>query len=642
MKCPQCGQWNKASFPKCFRCGFVFPNQPEYLRNQPSDWEYDIEINQKKQKVYVQIDEDGDQQKLVDKRDQLAQEMTLFKERKKRGEKVQKILREQSVQKGIAPSSRTLRRDTSRDNFFSISDSPETALRPRPEALVEGEEISKETYRAFTNEYSTAIDPSFFTNTTSSSFSEDMLEDDPFATTTYLQDTQQLYDGFDDTYAYEPLWQDAQRKGNYTSTTTFKGKKIPSSHRGFRRIFRFFLIALLITVISLTIYSGVTILLQRKQEQASASAPIVMASIFNDQAAHTILIPGEEGTEIYVRERQTSYPVINGVATIEIPDYIWYEGRSISDLGAVEYVSLTPYIKLLTGDLKPMDPINFTVDIPLSRIDLIAPDSAYAEISKGLYTIKLKVEPGSKLYINNEDLSDLVNNETGEVSHNATVQPIGENVFTIRVQSEYARENTLDIVLYRAYQEIPLDISVVLTDRTFDEKITVSAETLIGATVNVLSPHTDLDITNLDINGTFTFTALFDHYGSNTITLTADYPEKKQSIVNYDVIYVPTPEIYTKKAHPMDTEYANYLANTAVKVKQSQIYLCKGTITEFISQKPQLAIMNIGTEEKPLHVLVENGTRTTWQVDTYYRLYADAYGLYGEIPRLTARYTYTD
>ncbi len=641
MKCPNCGQWNKASLPHCFRCGTALPKQPDYLRNVKTDWQQEVEKNQSKKKVYVEVDDLGKQKKLSDHRDELAEEMVVFQERKRRGEKEQKRLREQSVQRGLTPSSRTLRRNINRDNFFAIDDDPSTTLRPRPEELVESKTfLSSDTYLSFTAEYDAKELASSNEKGYISPYKEDHHQQELYATTTILEDTSQLYDGFDDTFAYEPLWQEAQRKGNYNTTTTFTGKKIPSTRLGFRKFLRFFLIALLVSAVALTVYSSITIFNQRRAEQKAAVAPVIMASLVNDQAAHTIRIPGEEGNEIYIKEQKTTYPVVEGIATVVIPDYTWFE--NLEDKSATSLsVSLSPFVKLPNGDLSPLDPISYTVEVPLTQVTLISPDSLSTTVSKSLYTIELEVEPGTNLFINDEDISDLVN-ENGRATHNATIHAIGDNRFTIRAKSEYTRENVLNLIIHRDQQEIPLDLSATLPDRTTQERVSISATTLTGANVNVLTPHEDLDVTNLNTDGTFSFTAIFENYGNNTITITSDFQEKKQSLVNYDIVYVPTPEIYTaKNVWPMKPdEYNHFLNNTGSVVKNRQKYLCVGTITSFLNKKPQLAVMNVGTEEKPLEILVENGTRTQWEIGSSYKLYADAYGLYGDIPRLTARYTY--
>ena len=54
----------------------------------------------------------------------------------------------------------------------------------------------------------------------------------------------------------------------------------------------------------------------RKAEVKETNKAIVTASMMNDLAAHTIMIPGEDGQQIYIRELHTSYMVAGGFATV--------------------------------------------------------------------------------------------------------------------------------------------------------------------------------------------------------------------------------------------------------------------------------------------------------------------------------------
>jgi hypothetical protein len=170
----------------------------------------------------------------------------------------------------------------------------------------------------------------------------------------------------------------------------------------------------------------------------------------------------------------------------------------------------------------------------------------------------------------------------------------------------------------------------------------ISATTIPGSVVNVQTPHTDLDITHIDATGSFSFYAVFDHIGYNTITVTADYPGKEQSVLNHVVYYVPPAAEYTRTAWDVLDNYADLLANNAMRVSQTRNYVCKGTIERIVSEKPQLASMNVGTVSQPRYVLLENNTRNTWLAGAYYRIFGDAYGMYDDMPRLQARYTYLD
>ena len=170
----------------------------------------------------------------------------------------------------------------------------------------------------------------------------------------------------------------------------------------------------------------------------------------------------------------------------------------------------------------------------------------------------------------------------------------------------------------------------------------ISATTLPGAVVKVETPHENLDLTRVASSGEFSFEAVFETIGTNTITITASYPGKETTVVNYDVYYLPPAADYTRLAWPLDTawHYSDLLSNISSRVANSQIYVCKGTIVSIISESPQLAIMETGDENSSRQVLLENRSTDTWVVGTRYRVYADVFGLYNGIPRMVGRYTY--
>ena len=107
---------------------------------------------------------------------------------------------------------------------------------------------------------------------------------------------------------------------------------------------------------------------------------------------------------------------------------------------------------------------------------------------------------------------------------------------------------------------------------------------------------------------------------------------------------MPDPNHYTPKSWALDEKfgYSNLLANLSTHVKNTQIYTFTGPVLRVVSSKPQLVIIDCadGRTASPLEVMVENQTKTQWEVGQRYRLYADANGSYDGIPRVTARYTY--
>ena len=116
----------------------------------------------------------------------------------------------------------------------------------------------------------------------------------------------------------------------------------------------------------------------------------------------------------------------------------------------------------------------------------------------------------------------------------------------------------------------------------------------------------------------------------------------RTSEVNHEVYYLPPADEYTRKAWPLTPEgYSELLSNMPVRIANSQVYVVTGVVQYSVSEKPQMVVINTSEDGKSQPVLVQNYTKITWKVGSYYRIYADAYSTYNSMPWLNARYTYT-
>lgn len=631
MKCPNCGKWNQASLPHCIYCGQELPNDAYGPQGVPA-WQLELEDRDRKNS-YVRIDESGQEETTSDPRDTLASEMADLKSRKITGEQKQRMLREEAARRGMAPSGRSVRTTSNRGTFFSAYDDPDTTLRPVAPELVEESEVAPDAKRVVPVKYRTT-------------YSASQPEDEVYGygntrrivNIQHPDESETVYDGYHDTSAYLPSFANQDEFENSMRLKNAAHSRKPRRHSG-RRILRFVVLLGMLGVAGWLAVAFVVPMLTADRDVDERTA-VVIPTIRDDMAAHTVTIPGEDGQRITIRELRTSAIVTGGIATFDILDHVWYDNYE-DYLQDTMTVTLTPYVITDSGKQQALEPIHYEIDIPLSPIELSTPDSPYQVVSTALYNIVFYVREGSTVTINGEDYSDLVNTEGGKVSYNATVQPIGENNFEIRVRSQYCRENTLTVTLYREKQEIPLDLASDIGSTNDDGFMTVRGTTLPGAVVKVLSPYTDLDITNTAVDGSFSFVAKFDKIGENTIVITADYPGKATTRVEHIVTYVPNVDIYSRKAWSMKDMYTNYMDNLSTRVANQQIYICqKAIVTSIETTKPQRAFVNVGTEESPMLVYVENGSRTTWEVGKCYDLYGDAYGMYDSKPWLIVRYTY--
>ncbi len=631
MKCPNCGKWNQASLPHCIYCGQELPNDAYGPQGVPA-WQLELEDRDRKNS-YVRIDESGQEETTSDPRDTLASEMADLKSRKITGEQKQRMLREEAARRGMAPSGRSVRTTSNRGTFFSAYDDPDTTLRPVAPELVEESEVAPDARRVVPVKYRTT-------------YSASQPEDEVYGygntrrivNIQHPDESETVYDGYHDTSAYLPSFANQDEFENSMRLKNAAHSRKPRRHSG-RRILRLVVLLGMLGVAGWLAVAFVVPMFTADQNVDERTA-VVIPTIRDDMAAHTVTIPGEDGQRITIRELRTSAIVTGGIATFDILDHVWYDNYE-DYLQDTMTVTLTPYVITDSGKQQALEPIHYEIDIPLSPIELSTPDSPYQVVSTALYNIVFYVREGSTVTINGEDYSDLVNTEGGKVSYNATVQPIGENNFEIRVRSQYCRENTLTVTLYREKQEIPLDLASDIGSTNDDGFMTVRGTTLPGAVVKVLSPYTDLDITNTAVDGSFSFVAKFDKIGENTIVITADYPGKATTRVEHIVTYVPNVDIYSRKAWSMKDMYTNYMDNLSTRVANQQIYICqKAIVTSIETTKPQRAFVNVGTEESPMLVYVENGSRTTWEVGKCYDLYGDAYGMYDSKPWLIVRYTY--
>ena len=631
MKCPNCGKWNQASLPHCIYCGQELPNDAYGPQGVPA-WQLELEDRDRKNS-YVRIDESGQEETTSDPRDTLASEMADLKSRKITGEQKQRMLREEAARRGMAPSGRSVRTTSNRGTFFSAYDDPDTTLRPVAPELVEESEVAPDARRVVPVKYRTT-------------YSASQPEDEVYGygntrrivNIQHPDESETVYDGYHDTSAYLPSFANQDEFENSMRLKNAAHSRKPRRHSG-RRILRFVVLLGMLGVAGWLAVAFVVPMFTADRDVDERTA-VVIPTIRDDMAAHTVTIPGEDGQRITIRELRTSAIVTGGIATFDILDHVWYDNYE-DYLQDTMTVTLTPYVITDSGKQQALEPIHYEIDIPLSPIELSTPDSPYQVVSTALYNIVFYVREGSTVTINGEDYSDLVNTEGGKVSYNATVQPIGENNFEICVRSQYCRENSLTVTLYREKQEIPLDLASDIGSTNDDGFMTVRGTTLPGAVVKVLSPYTDLDITNTAVDGSFSFVAKFDKIGENTIVITADYPGKSTTRVEHIVTYVPNVDIYSRKAWSMKDMYTNYMDNLSTRVANQQIYICqKAIVTSIETTKPQRAFVNVGTEESPMLVYVENGSRTTWEVGKCYDLYGDAYGMYDSKPWLIVRYTY--
>ena len=378
--------------------------------------------------------------------------------------------------------------------------------------------------------------------------------------------------------------------------------------------------------------------LSRLYEVGGRLAPDIEEIMLDDgREGHAITFYGDDGNSVFIKELGRSYLLTGGLTRIEVADSSWFQ-ENPEDLEAA-VITMTPVLESENGARTYLPPLELTVDVPQSPLTLISPSSDFQEVVNSIYSLQLQVVPGSKVLINGEDVTDVVNFE-GLLSANINVG-YGDNNISVLVSTLNHKQTRKDLVLYREPQDIPLEPSLNLPKTSPKDIMTISGTMDPSATLVVDTDYV-ADSIKVDQNGSFSFKAKLTLIGDNTITFRAQKPGLTDSVVSVHVNYVPSLNEYSRKAWKMD--YKNLLLT--YRQWYGKIFLCKGPIVEILQDEtPPLLVMNVGTEDAPQYVILDNASSVASpSVGVIYTVYADVAGngnyFYGDdyCPRLTARY----
>lgn len=680
MKCRQCGAWNQAYLPRCVKCGaplFGNTQKPRVWEEAMHEKKPSLQITQFESDedlssaANVQPPDEGFDPENVD-RAELTDEIEALKKRREEGAQRIAQMKEQAerVRKSIR-SAQIIRPAPEVEEMPASYAGDSAAIRRRQQQRQARytREIPQDTARkeedaagfapqeALDNEYGYFGNPSYERPITYD-------DDDPHAPIFYDGYTPESGDQgalTDDEYMPRRVQNRAVREELYESDSARHRRRSPV-----RTLLKLCLLLLCCAGMGAggVLIARHFVLSQGMQVREDNETRVEVEETMSEDGhpAHTITIYGRENATIYLREMQSSYVIADGKVSITVPDYMWYDTESSTYATAVETdtmdVTITPYIRYSQeGDQYQLSPIEYTIDVPLSPIRLISPATAYAEVGVSIYEVRINVELGSTVIIDGTNVSTLIRAETGNVSKNVQVLPVGDNTISISVKSKYCRENKMEITLHRAPQEIPLELDATVIVEWNYEPITqeaynsadeetrssmqipsISGTTLPGASITVDFPHWDLQVDQA--TGKFSFKPIFSTLGNNDVVIRASYEGMADSEITHTVYYMPNADIYTRRAWDLSSQYTDLL--NYIDMRRGTIYVGTGTITRIISTAPQMAIMDIGTDGFEKLVMLENSSKTTWTVGTKYRIYGDAYGLYDTMPRLTVRYTYLE
>ena len=352
--------------------------------------------------------------------------------------------------------------------------------------------------------------------------------------------------------------------------------------------------------------------------EADPNAPVVTTGEVNGRPGHIITFKGNDNDIIYISDENLSgsynIAIVDGIGTLQIEDSALIGDRYVDS--DVE-VTLNPVLhESGSGKETKMSPITFTVTPPDAYLEIVSPAGGADETTLSIYQVKIRVETGSSVTIDGNDVSDMITEEDngmGSIVTNVNVEAKGENQIPITVMKKGCKSVTQNIVLTRPEMTIPIELDAATPSTVQSDTVTISGTVEAGVKVSVTSPISG-EVTN-NSDGSFSFVAKLS-FGENDIVIVATKGEET-STLTHTVTYEPTYGEYVNKAYKMD------YANLATYAGKYQPFLCSGQVVEVFQTEPYTCTFNVGTAEDPKYIYLQMVPGKPLEEGKTYKVYAD-------------------
>lgn len=354
---------------------------------------------------------------------------------------------------------------------------------------------------------------------------------------------------------------------------------------------------------------------------------------------HTIVFYGEDGDQVFLPEMQKSLSISGGTARITIADSDWFT-EDVKEIESAN-VCLSPVLITEKGIRTQLPDINIEVAVPDSPLEVISPADDNLSIVTSRYELEFKVVPGSHVTVNGEDVTDIVD-RNGLLEQNVNVYPVGDNIYTIVVNTPYHHETRREVKIHRQEFDITVEVDPSVSTVSQTESTTIKGVIEEGASLSVETTYIPQSLIVDPVTGQFSFIAKLTNFGNNTVRFRVTKEGKQDAVVTLGVEYFPTLGDYTKNAWAMNYDQLRNL----YEQWSGQVFSCKGVIIDiYESNGASYLVMDVGSDGIEQLVILENKSAVAEPyIGQKCNAYADVNGrsMYKDqyYPMLTARYIY--
>jgi len=362
------------------------------------------------------------------------------------------------------------------------------------------------------------------------------------------------------------------------------------------------------------------------EPSAAAGQPLVEETTYEDMAAHSITVYGEDGETAVFYDPSTGEELKravlqNGGYKLTIVDLNWIP----EDPGEENTMEIKPRIVLIDAEGKEneLDVPGFFVAVPQTELTVTSPDLSAAVTAEGntlTITGTVQADTPTRLFWGEEEITACIDTATGSFTYEAALD--GSTEYQLSAALSRHGRNTLTIHVEGA--SAPAELSLTLGElpsSTENDTQMISGISEPGATISVDGLISGS--VKSDDSGSFSFVAdLSSGYGVHTYTITAAIGERTASVA-CSILRTPEIDAYSRKAQIF--EYRTVLRNP--NDSKGKIYRIDGTVgsVEQAEEGHQIVLFYAdGDRDQP--VLLDYYSTSTLREGTEYRVFADANG----------------
>jgi len=395
------------------------------------------------------------------------------------------------------------------------------------------------------------------------------------------------------------------------------------------------------------IFSGVSELFAGHEEMPNGGLPLVERIMINGETWHQITFYGEDGERVLIDDPIRSLSIQDNKAVLLLDDssYIPEEDTQDESLPHVE-VALKAAIFSKDGDETKLNVPPYKIEVPFSPLKVVYPTEPNIKVDYTQVLIKVKVMTGSRVLIDNINLTDIVDS-SGFVQKFVNLKE-GENSIQVQVETYKHRRTVKTIIVSRP----ELDVSIELDSPPalhYEDQVWIKGSVEEGASVYVDTLRVSANVKMTETyeveheDGTFEtrekfeFRYVLSSFGWNDIKITATNQDGVESSLIHRVERIPNHRSYTSLAWKMAYPYLS----TSTLALIGQIFECKGeVISREDTDTSRMYLFDMGLAGQHKLVMIEYSGNQQFEVGGKYKVYADVTGTYTNWPLLAGRFIY--